>query len=61
MLLCTSWYIAEFSIRSYIVLHNATKRSSDMDGKQTVECFQLVTVLSDFKSFKFDSKTNKHY
>jgi len=60
MLLCISWSIAEFSMRSYIVLHNATKQSSDMDGKQMVECFQLVTLLSDFKSFKFDSKINKH-
>lgn len=60
MLLCISWSIVGFSITLYIVLHNATKRSSDMDGKQTVECFQLVILLSDFKSFKFDSKINKH-
>lgn len=58
MSLCSSWSIVGFLIRSYIVLHNATKRSSDIDGKQIVECFQLVILLSDFKSFKFDSKIN---
>jgi len=60
MLLCISWSLGEFSMRLYIVLHNATKRSSDMVGKQIVECCQLVILLSVFKSFKFDSKINKH-
>jgi len=45
-------------MRSYMVLHNATKRSSDIDGKQTEDCFQLTILLNNFKSFKFDSKIN---
>lgn len=47
-------------MRPYIVLHKATNRSSDIDGKQTwgifEDGFQLTKFLRNFNSFKFNSK-----
>lgn len=63
MLLCISCSTSELPMRSYIVLHNATNRSSDIAGKHIWEHFedgvQLTNCLSNFKSFKFVSKIYK--
>lgn len=63
MLLCISCSIVEFPIRSYIVLHNATNLSSDIEGKQISGYFeygfQLTKFCNNFKSFMSDSIINK--
>lgn len=52
--------MGEFPMRSYIVLHNATNRSSDIDGKEIggyfEDGFHLAKSLNSFKSFKCNSK-----
>lgn len=51
-------------MRPYIVLHNATNRSSNMGGKEIggffEDGFQLAKSLNNFKSFKCNSKINKY-
>lgn len=63
MLLCISCSKDKFPMRLYIVLHKATNRSSDINGKEIrgfcEDGFQLAKFLNSFILSEFDSKTNE--